>query len=285
MHRGCSYSTRLGSLERGHGPKRLAPRCRHAAGSTTAVTTNYLIWAFLKPSHLLAWLALFGILFRSRRFGRRCLGMLALTLLLFGLLPTAHWLIAPLESRFALPGQLDRVDGIIVLAGSELAGLSRLYGQPQLNSMGDRLTTALVLAETYPEARLVHTGRRETHAARQLLLGAGIAAERIGFEAEARDTCENASRVRALVEPRAESTWLLVTSAFHLPRAVACFEAQDWTLVPYPADFRTGSRPLNFNLVENLENLDRAAHEWAGLAWYRITGRTRQFLPDPRTPE
>jgi uncharacterized SAM-binding protein YcdF (DUF218 family) len=247
------------------------------------VTTNYLIWAFLKPSQLLVWLALVGILFRSRPIGRRCLGMMALTLLVFGLLPTAHWLIAPLERRFDLPGPIERVDGIIVLAGSELAGLSRIYGQPQLNSMGDRITTALMLAETYPQARLVHTGQRETHAARRLLLDAGIPAERIVFEAEARNTCENASRVRALVEPRPASTWLLVTSAFHLPRAVACFEAQDWRVVPYPADFRTGTSAINLDLVENLENLDYAAHEWLGLAWYRITGRTRSFLPGPGT--
>ena len=89
------------------------------------------------------------------------------------------------------------------------------------------------------------------------------------------------SEIRTVVEPQAGETWVLVTSAFHLPRAVACFQANDWTIVPYPADFRTGMSPLYLDLLLNLEDLDYAAHEWLGLVWYRINGRTRTLFPRP----
>jgi len=249
------------------------------------VITNYLIWAFIKPSHLLIWLALAGVLFQRRRFGRWCLGALALLLLVFGLLPTAHWLVAPLEQRFPLQTLPNRVDGIIVLAGSEQLDLSELYDQPQLNSMGDRLTGTLMLAASHPRAKLIYSGRFRSPIARQLLLGAGIAPERIRFEAESENTCESAMLVRDMLPADQGENWLLVTSAFHLPRAVACFEAVDLPVIPYPVDYRTGESALSFSLVSNLENLDYAAHEWLGLAYYRLTGRTRSLFPGPATKE
>jgi uncharacterized SAM-binding protein YcdF (DUF218 family) len=245
------------------------------------VSINYLIWSFIKPSHLLIWLAVLGILFRHRWFGRWCVGALALLVLVFGLLPTAHWLVKPLEQRFPQQNSPDRVDGIIVLAGSEHLDLSKLYDQPQLNSMGDRLTGTLMLAASYPQAKLIYSGKFRSPIARQLLLGAGIATERIRFEADSEDTCESAMRVRDMLPADQTEIWLLVTSAFHLPRAVACFEAVNLKVLPYPVDYRTGSVPLSFSLVRNLENLDYAAHEWLGLAYYRMTGRTRSLFPGP----
>ena len=177
---------------------------------------------------------------------------------------------------------VEHVDGIIVLGGSELEGLSEIYDQPQLNSRGDRLTTFLLLAERYPNARLVHTGRRESKAAGALILGAGIESTRITFEDQSRNTCESATLMGELIAPQPNETWLLVTSGFHMPRAVGCFRAVDWGVVPYPADFRSGPNPFRPNVVRNLENLDLATHEWLGLAYYRLRGFTADVFPGPQ---
>jgi uncharacterized SAM-binding protein YcdF (DUF218 family) len=56
---------------------------------------------------------------------------------------------------------------------------------------------------------------------------------------------ENAIFTRDLVQPQPGQTWVLVTSAWHMPRAVETFERNGWTgLVPWPVDFRSGGQAL-----------------------------------------
>jgi len=245
------------------------------------MTANYFIWLIVSPSQLILIAALLSAVFWRRPVGRKLAGLTVALLLFFGLAPIGSLLIKPLETRFEIPGGLSGVDGIIVLSGSEQVVLSELYSQPQINAAGDRLTTFLALAVAHPEARLVYTGGSQTRAARALILGAGVEPSRIVFDEEARNTCESAPAVRKIAAPIAGERWLLVTSASHLPRAVACFRAADWDVIPYPTDFRSGSTPWSYDLVANLGKLDLAAHEWLGLVYYRLRGYTDDLFPAP----
>jgi uncharacterized SAM-binding protein YcdF (DUF218 family) len=247
------------------------------------VTANYLIWLFTKPSQLILLAALLSVLCCRWRFGRRLGVVTAGLVVVFGLVPTAAWLIAPLEARFPAPATTGEVAGVIVLAGSERVTVSELHAEPHLTSMGNRLTTFLLLATRYPQARLVHTGSAgESRVARSLILGVGVAPDRIRFENQSRNTCDSARATRTLVEPQTGERWLLVTSAFHMPRAMACFRAAGWDVVPYPTDFQRGPEPLHFQLVENLVDLDLAVHEWLGLGYYRLRGATNELFPAPK---
>jgi uncharacterized SAM-binding protein YcdF (DUF218 family) len=248
------------------------------------MTTNYLIWLFVKPSHLIFFAALAGILLWPTNIGKWLRNVTAVLVVVIALLPTGSVLVHALESRFSMPTDIGDVDGIIVLAGSEQVRLSEVYGQPQLSGAGDRLTTFLMLAHRFPTARLVHSGRREADVASDLIVGAGIDADRIQFDRASVNTCESAHNVRKAVSPGPEETWLLVTSAFHMPRSIACFRAADWEVVPYPADYRSGPSPFYFGLTSNLQTLDTAAHEWVGLLYYRITGRTGELFPGTERP-
>lgn len=245
------------------------------------MSLNYLIWALVKPSSLILLVALAGVLLWRRPLGRRCRRAAVILIVMFGLVPTAAWLMRPLEMRFPIPPD-GRVDGIVVLAGSELVTLTKLYGQPQLGSMGDRLLTFLSLAARYPDARLVFSGANEAPVGRAAILSAGVDPARVRFEDGSGNTCESARVTRALVQPGSRERWLLVTSSFHLPRAVGCFRAAGWEVVPYPADFRRGPSAFHWGLVSNLEDLDLAAHEWLGLVYYRLRGYTRELFPAPR---
>lgn len=247
------------------------------------MTLNYLIWSFVQPSHLILIAAVVGVVLWRYRLGRWCRGAAAVLLIVFGLLPTSAWLMRPLEMRFAIPPEA-RVDGIIVLAGSEIVPLSEVYGQPQVSSAGDRLLTFLTLAARYPGAQLVFSGGDQVAVGRAVILGAGVDPARVRFEAASTNTCESAHAIRALVQPGPSERWLLVTSSFHLPRAMGCFRAADWEVVPYPADYRRGPSAFHFGLVDNLEDLDLAAHEWLGLVYYRVRGSTRELFPGPRPP-
>jgi hypothetical protein len=66
---------------------------------------------------------------------------------------------------------------------------------------------------------------------------------------------------------------------------VACFSAVGWEVVPQPADYLSMRPEFGagaMRVTTNLAVLDTAMHEWLGLAFYRMTGRTKQFFPAPR---
>lgn len=252
-------------------------------------------WAIISPDSLIvllgvaAWLSLvFGWLKLSRRLLAYC----AFLLLLIGFFPVGEWLISPLENRFASNAALpNRVDGIIVLGGSISPRLSNIWGQAELNNSADRLSNFLYLANIYPSAQLVFTGGngaiseqefKAADMARILFDQLGLSERAIIYEGESRNTYENALNSKPLVSPGPEEKWLLVTSAFHMPRSVGVFCAQQWALQPYPVDHystRGDLLRLNFSFSGNLSVLAMAIREWVGLVAYRVTGKTSRFLP------
>ncbi|HWJ76047.1 MAG TPA: YdcF family protein [Kaistia sp.] len=163
-----------------------------------------------------------------------------------------------------------------------------------LNDNAERVFAVATLARRYPEARIVLSGGAghllightlsESEIARRMLVDLGLPPERIEMEERSRTTFENATESRIVAKPKSGETWLLVTSAYHMPRAVASFRAADFPVVPYPVDFRTRPadlrRPVN-SVADGLTLTDIAAHEWLGLLAYRLTGRTQSVLPGP----
>ena len=83
--------------------------------------------------------------------------------------------------------------------------------------------------------------------------------------------------------PVAKGPWILVTSAFHMPRALGTFCAAGWrNLVPYPTDYRGDKirEQIGWNLGANLTVLNIGVKEWVGLLAYRFTGQTETFFPE-----
>lgn len=68
-----------------------------------------------------------------------------------------------------------------------------------------------------------------------------------------------------------------------MPRAVGCFRKVGFDVLPYPVDYHTGvgSEYFGTSLEQGLESLDLAWHEWLGLAYYRLLGRSDIFFPAP----
>jgi len=257
---------------------------------------RWALWTAFSPSQVLAYLVILGALLLvagRARLGRGLCVLGGAGLLLFGLLPLSDYLLAPLEDRYPQPRLPAQVAGILLLAGAEQAAASDLRGEPQLNAHGSRYTTTMRLAARYPQARVVFVGGAlrdprglpgQTAVARALLPSLGLDAARLSFDDRSEDTCESAVDARVLVGPAHGENWVVVTSAAHMPRTMACFQAAGWNVIPQPADYQglvTTWEPGSYRVADNLASLDIALHEWIGLAYYRLAGRTRVLFPAP----
>lgn len=269
------------------------------------MTFRWLLWSLASPSQVLLAITMLGTLLvlftrgsagsptRWARVGFTLTVTGGLGLLLFGLLPASHYLAHALESRVPVPGQLPGdVAGIILLAGSERPAASEAYGEPHLGGDGTRYVAALRLAHRHPAARLVYSGGprsepgkgplgTQSGVAAEIIGSMGIDPSRVTFESGSRDSCDHPVNVRKLVQPQPGEHWVVVTTAMHMPRVMACFEAAGWgDVIPYPTDFKVVPGPWGagtFQVADNLTLLDAAAHEWLGLVFYRLSGRTNSL--------
>lgn len=261
------------------------------------MSLRWFLWSLLSPSQLLPGAVILGAVLLA--LGRIRLGRLLCIaggtgIVLFGLLPLSHYLAIPLEARFARPDLPPQIAGIVLLEGAERPVATEMHGEPQLNFRAARYTTTLRLAARYPGARVVFTGGPavdpetgrlgQTGVARELFATLGVDPARVSFEERSSDTCESASNTHALVQPEPGETWVVVTSAMHVPRTVACFRAVGWNVVAQPADYQVvpgGWNLGSFRIADNLALFDAALHEWVGLLYYRVTGRTDEVFPAP----
>jgi uncharacterized SAM-binding protein YcdF (DUF218 family) len=256
-----------------------------------------ILWALLRPSSLLVLLAALGLLLgwtARRRLGRVLVYAGIGGLLLALLLPVERWALRPLEERFPQPAPPAHVDGILVLGGAVETKLSADRGRPSLNGAAERMTEFVALARRYPAARLAFIGGNgellpeggpEAVFALALLESLGVTPRRVTFEAASRTTWDNAVFSFDVLRPVAGETWLLVTSASHMPRAVGAFRRAGWRVLPWPVGYKTLHDPRGMlpdsGYGERLALLDWAVHEWVGLLAYRLLGRSDAVLPKP----
>ena len=252
----------------------------------------------LQPSNLIALLALMGLglaVLRCRRLSLSAFSASAILLAVFGMFSTGLVALAGLENRFPGPKLDGAVTGIIMLGGAVDTHISAERGQNSTNEAGERITAIAALSRKYPGARIVLSGGAnnvltaqplsESAVARSMFIDLGVAEQRIEMEENSRDTCENAEQSKLVAKPQPGETWLLVTSASHMPRAMACFRAMGFSVVPYPVDYRTQGvesilTPAK-SVADGLAAAHLAAHEWIGLVGYRLSGRTSDVFPAP----
>jgi uncharacterized SAM-binding protein YcdF (DUF218 family) len=261
------------------------------------------LWFLLQPSTLIALLIGYGAILiwtGWARWGRRFVTAGAILLLIAGLSPLGNALILPLENRFPRANLDDPPPptGFILLGGAEdrLVGTAR--HAPTLNEAGERLVEAAILAGRFPEAKIAFSGGdagilyksdSEASWAAELLTALGVPRERLILEANARDTYENAAFLKEELNRQGDlapgKRWLLITSAYHMPRAMGAFRKAGFDVEPWPVDYRTRgaadlTRPFD-KVSEGLRRVDVAAREWVGLLAYWLRGRSDALFPAP----
>lgn len=195
-------------------------------------------------------------------------------------------LMRPLESRYATVAAHDlaKADVVVVLGGMIDANSLR-GGRPEFGSAVDRLTASLeiiirkkadFILVSGGSGLMLQGGLREGDVLRQYLAAQGFPGEKILSEAVSRNTRENAVESGKIIAARKLQKVVLVTSAFHMPRSVACFRKAGIEVIPYPVDYRTAERssfPESFfPSAQGIDDFSTAMREIVGLIAYKLSG-------------
>lgn len=235
-----------------------------------------------------------GLWTRWRRTFRLLMTAAMAFLALCAFSPLGSVLLRPLEDRFPRPVLTQAPTGVIVLGGVTDEVITVARDGVSLTAGAERLTEAVALQRRFPNLRLVFTGGSgrleatsitEAAAARRFWTEMGVPAAQMAFEDRSRDTWENAIFTKEMLRDRPGETWLLITSASHMPRSVGIFRKIDFPVTPWPVDYRTTGTNADFhgwrNASDMFEALAVASHEWVGLVAYYLAGKTSALFPAP----
>jgi uncharacterized SAM-binding protein YcdF (DUF218 family) len=262
-------------------------RCLALSGGQSGAWAMYFVvsktvGAVLIPSNFLIIVGLAGLLLvctRYRPLGRTLLILCVAGFVVCGFSPIGNFLIIPLETRFPAWNAVGAApDGIVVLGG----GLDRIFA-------------AAKLARQYPNARVVYSGGNpglmgiedlpQADVAEAIFTGLGLAQDRLLLERKSRNTLENAQASKTIASPKSGERWVLVTSAYHMPRSIGIFRKVGFEVEPYPvggeAHNLTDLLTLNSTFLGRLTQTNIGAREWMGLLAYRLSGATSELLPSP----
>jgi uncharacterized SAM-binding protein YcdF (DUF218 family) len=196
-------------------------------------------------------------------------------------------LLPPLETRFPRlqPALTDRVTGIILLGGFHINSRVATELDSDVTServnirsdLSERVRETVLLSRLYPDAWILYSGGgMEAQLGKKLLTRLGVEPERIIIEDRSQNTAENAKLSKIIAAPESSEKWLLVTTAFHMPRAMGAFRAVGFPVQADPVDF-VGSR---------VDAGDRrqavlALREYVALLAYWLSGRSNELFPSP----
>lgn len=248
-----------------------------------------LIAPFLMPVPFSLALLLLGLLllwFTRRQRAGKCLATLgAVALLLLGYGAVSGRLLATLERRHApvtdVSATVGRVRWVVVLGG----GSSADEGLPAVMRLSEgslaRLVEGIRLQRQLPGSRLLLSGGSvfgsdpDAETMRALAVELGVDPAALELDNISPDTETQAEAVRALL---GTEEFYLVTSASHMPRALALFQKAGTNPLPAPTHFLTqkdrGLAPSDF--FPNSGGLRRAeatTYEYLGLAWAKVRGK------------
>jgi uncharacterized SAM-binding protein YcdF (DUF218 family) len=250
---------------------------------------------FARPTNIIAILALASLIVAvaNKRVAHKLAAISIIALSIGALSPLGNVLLTPLEQRFPyMRYPTGPVAGIIVLGGSydsQAGYVNTLI----LHEDTEPVAVVADLTKRYKDARVIFsggtasifgtTGPSEAFAAEKFFRSVGIPPERIVIENKSRNTEENAKFTKEVLHPQPSERWLLVTNAFHMPRAIGAFRRAGFNVQSFSVGWRThGWRDFYWptsSATENLRRMDIAVREWIGLTVYYWLGYSSAWLP------
>ncbi len=248
------------------------------ASKILSFTLSPLIWFFA--------LLIIAIIINKPNFKKRVLWA---TIIFFYLLSNSFlvdeamrwWEVPPVKTE-----QLNAPYDYIVILGGMMSYYDTQTNQIGINTSIDRLLQGLKLYKKgYAKKMLISGGDgsllksigKEAEIIKMYLNDIGLDNDHILIESESKNTYENAKYSAQLLKNDSASKILLITSAYHMKRALACFKKQGIDADYYPAERYSGKRKYTFDHLfipdlNAIEKWDRLIHEWIGYLIYIVMG-------------
>lgn len=202
---------------------------------------NKIIWFFLNPLTAVFALFFIGMFFYGRKRKLSIALMIAAVGFLWfqGTLSCATLLGYFLEKPYIQMQVAENspVGDVIVLLGGGMTAVDGL-AYPDMQDGADRVWHAARLYKARKASKIIISGNSERDCSLPLLLDFGVPREDILVDDISRNTYENSLFVSEMLKETDQKTILLVTSAWHMRRAVRNFQERKLKVIPSPADFK-----------------------------------------------
>ena len=253
-----------------------------------------ILWLIVNPFNIFIFITLFTIFLYFINFRRLSLIIYLINFIFIALisfLPIGSYLTYIIEKEFHTNTKFpDQVDGILILGGATNPLLFKEFDQISLNGSAERLVESVMIIRKFEKAKVIFSGGSgivnrsdlgHSQVAKLFYKKMGVDINKIFFEDKSRNTHENIIYSKKIAKPKKNENWLLITSAFHMKRALLIAEKNNWKFIPYAVDFKNIKEfklTPNLNLLSNLNSFQSGLHEWLGLVSYYLMGRTEKFL-------
>ena len=253
-----------------------------------------ILWLIVNPFNIFILITLFTMFLyfiNSRRLSLIIYLINFIFIALISFLPIGSYLTYIIEKEFHTNTKFpERVDGILILGGATNPLLFKEFDQISLNGSAERLVESVMIIRKFEKAKVIFSGGSgivnrsdlgHSQVVKLFYKKMGVDINKIFFEDKSRNTHENIIYSKKIAKPKKNENWLLITSAFHMKRALLIAEKNNWKFVPYAVDFKNTKEfklTPNFNLLSNLNSFQSGVHEWLGLISYYLMGRTDKFL-------
>lgn len=251
-----------------------------------------IVAPFLFPlplSLLVSFAGLWLLFFTARRRTGKILvllGVLILALLSFP--PISSRIIAPLEQQYGVysPASFqavsDPVAYVVVLGGGHVSDSSLPVTSRLSDASLVRLAEGIRVCRKNPGSKLIVSGGAvfdpvpEAMTMAEAAKTLGMQGSDVIMESDSKDTKDQARLIKSIV---GKGRLVLVTSASHMPRAMALFRKQGMDPIPAPAGRgaynkkRHWSPGLLFPTADALKKSERAVYEYLGILWAKLRGQ------------
>ena len=253
-----------------------------------------ILWLVLNPFNIFILFTIVTIFLYLISFKRTSIAIFfinSLYLFIISVLPIGNYLIYKIEKDYHSQSSIpDRLDGILILGGVTNPSMYKEFNEISVNGSAERLIESVSLIKRFNKSKVIFSGGSgiinrpdlgHSQVAKSFYKKVGLDESRIIFEDNSRNTYENILFSKKIAQPKKNENWLLITSAYHMKRALLIGSKNNWEFIPYAVDFKN-KRKFKFvpslNLLSNINSLQYGSHEWLGLISYYLMNRTDKIF-------
>jgi uncharacterized SAM-binding protein YcdF (DUF218 family) len=211
---------------------------------------------------------IFWLIFRKNKLGKTLLILGVLFYYFFSITVTSNFLLSSLENKYSFlePEDMVKADKAVLLLGGREADVLR--GSEVLRiSYLKKHQVEIIISGTDP----LLPESEEALGVKRFFVNRGLKEENIIIEGHSRNTWENTRNVKEIVQ---EEPFFLVTSAYHMERALREFAKIEANPIPAPTDFKARAEKYNiFSFLPDIQNFkhsELAAREYFGIVFYNF---------------